>query len=338
MKTAVALTFATLLAVVPCRAQAGATTPGQAQTSPALQEAARLNSEVVKLFGAGKYAEALPLAARVVEMREKELGATHPLVGGALMNLAAVERNVGKLDDARRHYQRAASIFEKGGDETARSLINAVEALARMESDIFRAVELQKRSLALKEKTYGPDSPEAASSVFQLGHFNDLLRQYDEAERHFERFLRIAEKSKAQAGAEDDVAVAYTRLACLMLKKGKRDEAAEFESRADAVFKSVADNRPRVEGGIVNGKAITKPQPIYPAEAKRASAEGTIQVEILIGETGVVLSACAQNSEGHKSLKESSEFAAYNARFTPTEQNGKPVKVRGTITYRYVLQ
>jgi len=298
-------------------------------------EAARLNSEVVRLYGAGKYAEALPLAARVFELRENELGPSHRQVGEALVNLAAVERRLGKSAEARKHYERAAAIFEKGGDEAARSLITAVDGLAYVESDIFRAVGLHKRSLALKEKVYGTESTEAALSVFQLGHFSDLLRNYDEAERHFRRFLLIAEKTKA--GAEDDVAVAYMRLGCLMRKKGRRDEADAFESNAATVLQSVAEKRPTVEGGVVNGKAISKPQPSYPAEAKRASAEGTVAVEILVGETGAVLSACAQKSEGHKSLKEASEFAAYNARFTPTSLNGRPVKVKGIITYRFVL-
>lgn len=334
MKTILALTFATLLAAGQARAQdapEGGPPPPSAQT-----ESTRLHGEVISLYAAGKFAEALPLASRAVELKEKELGPSHPQVGAALVNLAAVERNLGKSAESRKHYERAAEIFEKGGDESARSLITAVEGLARLESDIFRVVVLHKRILALKEKAYGPESPAAGLSLFQLGHFNDLLRDYGAAERYFQRFLRIAEKTGARA--EDDIAVAYTRLGCLMRKKGEGDEAAAYESKADAAFKSAADKRPPVESGVVNGKALSKPQPSYPAEAKRASADGTIQVEILIGESGAVLSACAQRGEGHKSLKESSEFAAYNARFTPTTVGGRPVKVRGVITYRFVLQ
>ncbi len=325
MKTLLALTFVTLLAAGQARAQG----------TPAPREDERHSGEVVKLYAAGKYAEALPLASRVIELREKELGASHPQVGAALLNLATVERNLGKSGDARKHYERAADIFEKDGDASARSLITAVEGLARLESDILRAVGLHKRSLALKEKVYGPESAEAALSVFQLGHFSDLLRDYGASERHFQRFVRIAEKTGVRG--EDDVAVAYTRLGCLMLKKGERDEADAYASKASDAFKSAADKRVPVEGGVVNGKAVSKPQPAYSAEAKRASAEGTITVEMLVGETGTVLSACAQRSEGHKSLKEASEFAAYNARFTPTTVGGRPVKVKGVITYRFVL-
>ena len=59
---------------------------------------------------------------------------------------------------------------------------------------------------------------------------------------------------------------------------------------------------------------------------------------MLVGETGTVLSACAQKSDRDPSLKRSSELAAYSARFTPTYVNGRPVKVRGVITYNFVLR
>ena len=49
----------------------------------------------------------------------------------------------------------------------------------------------------------------------------------------------------------------------------------------------------------------------------------------------IALLACG---DAHASLKAASEFAAYDARFTPTLLNGKPVKVRGIITYRFVLR
>jgi TonB family protein len=305
----------------------------QASNDP--EEAARLNDEVVKLFSGGKFAEALPLAKRVLELREKELGRQHPLVGGALLNLAAIEQKLGKTEDARGLLRRAVAIFEKNGDETVRQLINALDTLNRLETYIPNAIELHKRSLALKEKTYGPDSQQVSLTVFQLAHFDDLLGNDEEAERFFKRFISIREKIKV--GAEDDVAVAYMRLGCLLNRKGKRDEAQANQTRAIEIFNSVADKRGPIEGGIVNGKAISKPQPVYPDAAKRSDAQGTIAVQILIGEAGTVLSACAQG-DGHPALKRAAEFAAYESRFTPTTVDGKAVKVIGIITYNFVLR
>src|SRR5215207_4510925 len=206
MRTALALICLVLLAPGSARAQAQPTpagrtgsVPAQSATSPALEEAVRLNEEVVKLYAAGKYAEALPLAERVVELREKELGRTHTLVAGALLNLAAIEQKLDKLGDAKGHYRRAASALEKAGDDALRPLINAIEGQARLEPDILSAVELYKRALALKEKAFGPGAPEVSRSLFPLGHLNDLLGRREEAGRYFRRFLEVVEKSKGVA-------------------------------------------------------------------------------------------------------------------------------------------
>ena len=330
MKRTVPVVLMLMLLAAPAAAQEAA-----AKSTPGLEEAARLTAEAVRLYGEGKYAEALPAAARVLELREKELGPAHPAVGSALVNLAAVEVGLGETDEARGHYRRAVAVLEKADAAAALALVNALEGLARLERDVGGAVELHKRSLAAKEKAYGPESFQAALSHFNLGHFAELRRDYDEAERRFRRFVEIAEKAKGSA--EEDLGVALTRLACLQRRKGKRDEAAAFDARADELFSSVAEKRLPLAGGIINGKAIAKPQPYYPEEAKRTHAQGTVEVEILVGESGVVLSACAQKGNRHPSLKEASERAAYSARFTPTLVDGKPVKVRGLITYNFVL-
>ena len=335
MRILLTLICTVLLAASAVSAQQPAPGGAGTQTSPDLEEAARLTDEVLKLYAAGKFAEALPAATRALELREKELGRNHAQVGGALLNLAAVESMLGRPEDAKGHYRRAVSVFEKEGDAGLRPLINALEGQARVESYAFSSIELYKRALSLKEKTFGPDSAEVARTLFPLGHLNDLTGQREEAKRYFRRFTEVASKSKAVA--DDDLAVAYLRLGCIARREGKEDEAFSLGQQAQETFKAAADKRGPFEGGVINGKVVSKPQPVYPAEAKRARAEGTVEVEMLVGENGRVLSACATGS-ADKSLKAASEFAAYNARFTPTLLDGKPVKVRGIITYRFILR
>ena len=91
-----------------------------------------------------------------------------------------------------------------------------------------------------------------------------------------------------------------------------------------------------VSGGVLNGKAISKPQPAYPPIAKAARASGTVTVQILVDESGRVVSASAVN--GHPLLQQAAVAAARNARFSPTLLSGQPVKVSGVITYNFVLQ
>jgi len=91
-----------------------------------------------------------------------------------------------------------------------------------------------------------------------------------------------------------------------------------------------------VSGGVLNGKAISKPQPAYPAIAKAARASGTVVVQVLIDEQGRVVSAHAVS--GHPLLQQSAVSAARQAKFSPTLLSGQPVKVSGVITYNFVLQ
>jgi protein TonB len=91
-----------------------------------------------------------------------------------------------------------------------------------------------------------------------------------------------------------------------------------------------------VSGGVLNGKAISKPQPAYPPIAKAARASGTVTVQIVVDESGRVISASAVS--GHPLLQQAAVSAARNARFSPTLLSGQPVKVSGVITYNFVLQ
>jgi protein TonB len=91
-----------------------------------------------------------------------------------------------------------------------------------------------------------------------------------------------------------------------------------------------------VSGGVLNGRAISKPQPAYPPIAKAARASGTVTVQIVVDESGRVIQASAVS--GHPLLQQAAVAAARQARFSPTLLSGQPVKVSGVITYNFVLQ
>ena len=91
-----------------------------------------------------------------------------------------------------------------------------------------------------------------------------------------------------------------------------------------------------ISGGAQNGKAIKLVTPGYPAAAKAMHASGTVVVQILIDESGSVVSASA--SSGHPMLRAPAVAAARATRFTPTTLSGQPVKVSGFITYNFTAQ
>lgn len=91
-----------------------------------------------------------------------------------------------------------------------------------------------------------------------------------------------------------------------------------------------------ISGGVLNGKAISKPEPPYPAIAKAARASGTVTVMVEVNEAGTVTSARAVS--GHPLLQQAAVQAARQARFSPTRLSGKPVKVTGVLTYTFMLE
>jgi len=90
----------------------------------------------------------------------------------------------------------------------------------------------------------------------------------------------------------------------------------------------------KIEGGVLNGKALGLPPPAYPAIARAAHASGTVTVQVLIDEEGNVVAAHAV--DGHPLLQAAAVAAARQARFSPTLFDGEPVKVTGVIQYKFV--
>ena len=85
---------------------------------------------------------------------------------------------------------------------------------------------------------------------------------------------------------------------------------------------------------ILNSKALSLPKPNYPPMAKQIHLQGMVTVNVMIDETGKVISAKAS---GHPLLVPEAQRAAMQARFSPTIIGETPVKVQGVITYNFVL-
>ena len=88
-----------------------------------------------------------------------------------------------------------------------------------------------------------------------------------------------------------------------------------------------------VTGGVLNGTAISLPAPMYPDAARRFRISGMVTVEVIVDETGKVISALA--TTGPAVLREVAAQAALRARFSPTKLSGQPVKVSGLINYKF---
>jgi TonB family protein len=88
--------------------------------------------------------------------------------------------------------------------------------------------------------------------------------------------------------------------------------------------------------GVLEGKALSLPQPVYPRIFGNVRASGRVTVKVVVDEEGKVVAA--QAISGHPLLQPAAVKAARAAQFAPTLLEGKPVKVVGTISYNFVAR
>jgi tetratricopeptide (TPR) repeat protein len=319
------------------------TTKSDAQLSPALQEAAKLSSEMVSLFRQKKFDEALPLAQKVVEIRERESGKTHLSVGQAWSNLAYIQQRRGVSDEAERAFENAFDIYELNQPLTAEDekvfaeLLDVVATYQANGGKLEKAEKKLQRSLELREKFYGKDALETSDSLLKLAQVQQLGGSYSKAAPLFIRALDI--RAAKLGASSDETRDVYNNAYCALTKLGEEERANQLREKfypPKTGDKSQTDAKipVTIQAGVVNGKALVLAIPPYPAEARAKRAKGTVKVQVTIDETGRVVFACALS--GEMELRRASEFAAYDSKFSPTTLEGKTVRVTGVIVYNFV--
>ena len=72
-----------------------------------------LDRRMEELYIAGRYAEAIPIAQRLLALSEKTRGRNHPDVAQSLSNLAVLYEAQGRYADAKPLHKRSLAILEK---------------------------------------------------------------------------------------------------------------------------------------------------------------------------------------------------------------------------------
>lgn len=92
-----------------------------------------------------------------------------------------------------------------------------------------------------------------------------------------------------------------------------------------------AEPKAQVSAGVLNGRAINKPTPVYPPEAREA--QGEVSVRVVFDESGKVIWAKAIS--GLQLLRAAAEDAARRTTFRPVTLSGRPVRVSGILLYKF---
>lgn len=92
----------------------------------------------------------------------------------------------------------------------------------------------------------------------------------------------------------------------------------------------------RVGGAIAQLNLVQKIQPTYPASAKQAKVQGTVELEVSISKEGVPQEIRVVRSPGDD-LTQSALDAVRQWRYRPTLLNGEPVDILTTVIVNYTL-
>jgi periplasmic protein TonB len=89
----------------------------------------------------------------------------------------------------------------------------------------------------------------------------------------------------------------------------------------------------KVSESVLQGRAITRVNPVYPPNARKMNATGTVEVEVTISEVGIVIDARAIS--GHLALRSAAVEAARKWVFKPAIFSGAPVKIKSVLTFTF---
>lgn len=227
---------------------------------------------------------------------------------------------------ASRRWKCSYDITEQKENRTVAPRPDRAHVKYRMPADssnFYKAQQCATEGLQLAEQAVAldPNNPNAWTQKVNLLRESAKLAEMEGDEARKAEYAR-----QADAALETE-----TRLA----REAQARQSGDVQD-APGQAATPPNRKAVVSGGVLNGKAIYKPQPAYPPDAKAAGAQGTVTVQILVDEEGNVVEAHAVS--GHPLLRDAAETAARNSRFSPTRLQGQPVKVSGVITYSFVLQ
>ncbi|XP_069108020.1 nephrocystin-3-like [Argopecten irradians] len=206
----------------------------------------------------GLLSQAVPALQRALEVREIALDPDHPIVARSQHQLAGLHAQWGKFSTAEDFYKQALTMYENAYGSDHHLVAKELDALAvlyqkqdkhdlaeplkkramsirkkaktpRSHSGQVKSV-VQRRALQLEELAIGPDSPDLARTLNELGVLYYLQNNLETAESFFKRSLEMREVTLGPDHL--DVAQSLNNLAALYNDRKQYDKAAPLYERA----------------------------------------------------------------------------------------------------------
>jgi CHAT domain-containing protein len=259
-------------------------------------EAEVLDAQVNALYAEGKYAEAIPLAERYVDLVRARVGESHADYAAGLSNLAHALSGANRLAEAEAAFRKAIAADEVSLGPTHADLATDLRGLADLLRDASRLPEaegLYRRALAIDEAKLGPDHAKVGDDLNDLGFVLKNMSRLDEAEPLMRRSLAIAE---AQLGpVHSDVAIRLNNLGALLLAANRVAEAEPLMRRALAIDEANLGRNHETTAGRIGNLAQVLAARNALAEAEPLMREALAIAEARVGPDHQIVAVALTN-------------------------------------------
>lgn len=164
----------------------------------ALDLVARLELEILleELVNQERYDEAIPVAERMADLTEEELGPGLEL-GAALSNLAILQRRAELYDQSEQNFLRAVDVVREADGTYSKAVIDPLLGLGvtyRLRGDYFEAVTIFEEARTVSRRAYGLLNEQQIEILDQLSYTMIDMEAYEAADEHQLTALRLMER------------------------------------------------------------------------------------------------------------------------------------------------
>ncbi|HEY5316130.1 MAG TPA: tetratricopeptide repeat protein, partial [Pirellulales bacterium] len=167
-------------------------------------EACRAAARAVKLFEAGKYADALALVKGYAPIRKRLLGPTSVDYASSLNFLGMLHKYLGDYAAAEPLYRQAMEIHKQASGTSHPNYASTLHNLARLYQDLGKpglAVPLLVEALATQKRAQGDAHADYAMVANTLATCYQAMGEYAKAEPLFRQSLEIRKKTLGEKHA-----------------------------------------------------------------------------------------------------------------------------------------
>lgn len=246
-----------------------------------------LEAGIVDLNARGQYAEAVPLAKQVIELRRKKNGANDIDYASALANLAMLDKSLGRFDEAQSSLEQSLAIRRKvlkpsdplilaslgslaeiyadeGKPEQAEPLLKEVPGISSPEiakaadaagtaylgqKRYEQAIPLLQRTVDSYRRLYPAGNPRLAAATANLSSALTAAGRTEQAESLL--------KQAAESGTEDQATIdALTRESDLYVSQNRPDDAAPVLRRVVAIRRKLGTEDKNLAARVGNLAAL----------------------------------------------------------------------------------